>query len=124
MQIQTPDQMLSRIYKKNYLDVVSILIQNGASINAVDNDNNTPLHIAAGRGYVPSTLLLLCFGTAIDEKALEYDKTALLRVHSYRRVSRDMIQRRLMFQTVKDLPHVSPIILHQKHDHKHHKLHK
>ena len=79
MQIQTPDQMLSRIYKKNYVDVVSILIQNGASINAVDNDNNTPLHIAAGRGYVPSTLLLLCFGTAIDDKALEYDKTALLR---------------------------------------------
>ena len=33
----------------------------------------------AKRGHVPSTLQLLCFGAAIDDKALEYDKTALLR---------------------------------------------
>ena len=61
------------------VDVVSVLLRNGASINAVDKDNDTPLHIAAERGYVHSTLLLLCFGTAIDDKALEYDMTALLR---------------------------------------------
>ena len=55
-----------------------MLIQNGADVSAVNKYNETPLHIAAvGRDAV-FTLQLLCFGVAIDHKALERDKTGLL----------------------------------------------
>ena len=50
------------------------LIQNGADVNAVDEDNWTPLFYAD----VVLSLHLLCFGAAIDKKALQGDKTGLL----------------------------------------------
>ena len=55
-----------------------MLIQNGADVNAVDKDKETPLHKAAYEGHVACTLQLLCFGASIDKKALEDDKTGLL----------------------------------------------
>jgi ankyrin repeat protein len=63
---------------ERHVDVAKVLIQNGADVNAVDKDNQTPLHYAASDGQVGCTLQLLCFGAAIDEKALEDDVTGLL----------------------------------------------
>ena len=54
-------------------------VQNGADVNAVDKLNWTALGHAVRKGGIPCTLQLLCFGAAIDEKAIKDDKTELLR---------------------------------------------
>ena len=64
--------------ERGRVDVVKVLIQNGADVNAVDEDERTALHIAAGKGYVSCTLQLLCYGAKIEEKTIEEDKTELL----------------------------------------------
>ena len=57
------------------VDVVKLLIQYGAEINAV---NNWGVSVLCYARSVPLTLELLCFGAKIDEKALGNDKTGLL----------------------------------------------
>ena len=69
---------------KGYVDFAKVLIQNGADMNAVDEYNGTPLHGAASNGHVVFVLQLLCFGAAIDENALDYDRTGLLGPIDYR----------------------------------------
>jgi hypothetical protein len=59
------------------VDVAKLLIQYGANVNAVDEDNESVLYCASFCS-VPLTLELLCLGAKIDEKALENDKTGLL----------------------------------------------
>ena len=61
-----------------HVDVVKVLIQNGADVNAVQEDKWTALHIAARNGHVPCTLQLLCCGAKIEEKTIKEDKTKLL----------------------------------------------
>mgnify|MGYP003319189623 CR=1 FL=1 len=40
-----------------HVDVAKVLIQNGADVNAVDKDKETPLHLAAVNGYVDLSLI-------------------------------------------------------------------
>ena len=61
------------------VDATKMLIEDNAEVNACDNCKYTALHDAAERGYAGCTLQLLCFGAEIDEKAIKYDKTKLLR---------------------------------------------
>ena len=61
-----------------HVDVVKLLLQNGADVNAVENYKRTALHWAARKKHIPCTLQLLCFGAKIDSMALERDKTELL----------------------------------------------
>ena len=63
---------------QGHVDVTKLLIQNGADVNAVNKGNGTALRNAAGQRHVVLTLQLLCFGAAIDKKALADDKTGLL----------------------------------------------
>ena len=61
------------------VDVAKLLIQYGANVNAVDNDNESVLYYASFNSEsVPITLELLCLGAKIDKKALEDDGTGLL----------------------------------------------
>ena len=62
-----------------HVDVVKVLIQNGADVNAVDCDKATALQLAASNKRIPCVLQLLCFGAEIDERTIEDDKTKLLR---------------------------------------------
>jgi ankyrin repeat protein len=48
--------------RKGNLDVVKLLLENGANPNAVDNSKNTPLHKAAGNGPTEVARLLLDSG--------------------------------------------------------------
>jgi hypothetical protein len=60
-----------------HVDVVKLLIQYGANVNAVNNSGYSVLFYASICS-VPLTLELLCFGAKIDKYALEDDKTGLL----------------------------------------------
>ena len=65
--------------RNRHVDVAKVLLQNGADVNAVEKKNRTALTYSASRNFVSVVLQLLCFGAAIDDNALEYDKTELLR---------------------------------------------
>jgi len=61
------------------VDVVKLLIQYGAEINAANNWGSSVLFYASCYSEsVPLTLELLCSGAKIDKEALEEDKTGLL----------------------------------------------
>ena len=61
------------------VDIVKLLIQYGANVNAVDSNNESVLCYGSySSKSVPLTLELLCLGAKIDKKALEEDKTGLL----------------------------------------------
>ena len=48
--------------------MVGFLIQSGAEINATDDDNDTPLHYAAGYGFQKVVAILLKHGAKKDMK--------------------------------------------------------
>ena len=61
------------------VDIVKLLIQYGAEINAANNCGSSVLFYASCYSEsVPLTLELLCSGAKIDKEALEEDKTGLL----------------------------------------------
>ena len=57
---------------------MKVLLQNGADVTLVSIHNRNSLCVATELGKVTCTLHLLCFGAAIDNKALERDRTELL----------------------------------------------
>ena len=62
-----------------YVDVVKLLIEYGAEVNAVENKGSSVLFNASHYSKsVPLTLELLCLGAKIDRKALQWDRTGLL----------------------------------------------
>lgn len=50
--------------------MIALLLQRGASVNAVDREGNTPLHIAAREGNLEAIRLLLSFGATAELKNL------------------------------------------------------
>lgn len=50
----------------NHLEVVQLLIERGASINATDKGGLMPLHNAASYGHIDVALLLLAHGAQVD----------------------------------------------------------
>jgi hypothetical protein len=62
-----------------HVNVVKLLIQYGANVNAVNNGGWSVLYFAPCLfKSVPLTLELLCLGAKIDKEALEDDETGLL----------------------------------------------
>ena len=49
---------------RGYSDIVQLLLTNGASIEAVDEDIDTPLHLAAWNGHIRTVELLLSKGAS------------------------------------------------------------
>jgi ankyrin repeat protein len=48
------------------LKTFALLIEIGASVNAVTNDNKTPLHLAYQRGYLETVELLIEKGASVN----------------------------------------------------------
>jgi uncharacterized protein len=55
-----------RSYKSKALAVTTFLIENGADVNAVDVDGDTPLHEAVGQGLPEIAKLLLDNGAELE----------------------------------------------------------
>jgi hypothetical protein len=60
------------------VDILKLLIQYGADVNAVNNFGRSVLYYACRSKSVSLTLELLCLGAKIDKNALEYDRTGWL----------------------------------------------
>ena len=50
---------LHYVAREGHVDVVSVLIQNGADVNAVNKDKWTALHFALGNGHVDVAKVLI-----------------------------------------------------------------
>jgi ankyrin len=53
-------------WKKEQVDIVRLLLDNGADVNAATRGGSTPLHVAASRGLIGCAELLLERGAAVD----------------------------------------------------------
>src|SRR5262249_26255738 len=60
------------------LELVSVLLKEGANPNSRSKTGNTPLHFAAQSGYAEVVRLLLQYGAEVDALGAEGAKTALL----------------------------------------------
>ena len=65
---KTGDTVLFIAVKNGLLKIVKRLVEMGENINSVDQDLNTPLHIAAAWGYLDIVLLLLMHGASPKAK--------------------------------------------------------
>ena len=65
--------------RDGHVEIVKLLLQNCADVNAVTENESAALHESVECRQIRCTLHLLCFGAQIDEKAIEDDKTRLLR---------------------------------------------
>ena len=63
--------------KNDFTNVAKLLIKNGAVINAKDDDENTPLHLAAASGNTGIVKLLIENGAIIDAQT-KYGDTPLM----------------------------------------------
>ena len=61
-----------------HVDVVKVLIQNGADVNAVDEYKFTALHLAARHGHVDIAKVLIENGA--DVNAVQKDKCTALHI--------------------------------------------
>jgi len=60
-----------------YPEIMQFLIQNGADVNALDNNMVTPLISIASRGHLEAAKLLLKNGSNVHAESNEYNRTAL-----------------------------------------------
>ena len=51
-----------------HVEILSVLLSNGASINKTNNVGSTPLHVAANIGHESSVALLLSMGADVNHK--------------------------------------------------------
>ena len=64
--------------QEGHVDVAKVLIKEGADVNAVDEDEDTPLHLAAHRGQVEIAKVLIQNGA--DVNAVQNDKLTALQL--------------------------------------------
>ena len=66
---------LHKAAHRGHKDIVQILVEKGASIEAMDNGNKTPLHLAVRNGHTDTVDLLLMKGASVQ--AFNEDNSAL-----------------------------------------------
>jgi 26S proteasome non-ATPase regulatory subunit 10 len=60
------DTPLHHAASAGHVDILQLLLNHGASVNAVNNDGRTPLHYAASWGHVDILQLLLSHGASVN----------------------------------------------------------
>lgn len=68
----------------NNLKLVQLAIKNGANVNHVDDDNQTPLAIASSLGFTEIVEELIKFGTNINQKLYDDEEETLWRLRNIR----------------------------------------
>ena len=59
MDLQEARTPLHKAVCGGHIDIVRLLVENGAEVNARDGNDETPLHKAAERGYIEVVRLLV-----------------------------------------------------------------
>jgi hypothetical protein len=62
----TADRLLHRAAAKGNLEIVKLLLDNGADVGARGESNRTPLHCAANAGTIPVAEVLLAHGADLE----------------------------------------------------------
>ena len=60
--------LLHEAARQNKLDVLNFLLEKGASVSAENDENDTPVDLAAFKGHLSVISSLLSFGTVITER--------------------------------------------------------
>jgi len=63
--------------QNGHADVVKVLLEHGADVNAKGENKITPLHLAAQNGHVNVVKVLLRHGANVDAKDKKYGLTPL-----------------------------------------------
>lgn len=87
--MQTP---LHHCTSQGHLDVMLLLLDSGASVNAVDHQNLTPLHQAVIYSNKHAAELLLCYGASVHNCPSISDTLSVLELADHGHVCHKVIQ--------------------------------
>ena len=111
------DDALHKAASKGYNDIVQLLLTKGASIEAVDKDNYTPLHLAARYGHTNTVELLLSKGASIE--ATDKDNNTPLHIaakHDHTSTGELLLSKGASIEAT-DYYNDTPLHIAARHDH-------
>ena len=76
---------------QGHLDLMLLLLDSGACVNARDHQNLTPLHQAVIHSNKPAAELLLCYGASVHNDSTVTDTLSVLQLASHVHVCHSVI---------------------------------